>query len=382
MSVRPSAPGLARFAEFAAYARAVGVPVGIEAELDLGRALHLLPLLDRASVRSACLATWAKSPEAVERLGRAFDAFWSSGDALPPTPWPSGEEVVLRPRRRPPRTGGRTRRSGAPEPEERISVPIGTWSAHAPGGGHPVEPLTDPEVRALRHGARRFRRTVATLPGRRSSRARRGEVDLRATLRRALGHGGELTELRHRAPAPRRAELVIFWDVSGSMREHESGLFALVHALETTSRSARVFAFSTHVVEITPEVRRDGYLRAAERVGSRIDRADGGTQIAASLHELGERFERALGDRTTLVIVSDGWDLGDRDALGPELERIRRRVHAIVWLNPYARRPGFEPRVAALASALPYLDRLLGPEDFASRRPGRRGPGAPVAAQS
>ena len=183
-------------------------------------------------------------------------------------------------------------------------------------------------------------------------------------MRQSLRHGGEWVELRRERPRTTRALLVVLWDISGSMREHESRMFALVHALESVSRSARVFAFSTRVEEITSEVRRYGYRRAAAAVGRRIERADGGTRIGRSLREFAERYGPILGRRTTLVILSDGWDLGEAESVGAALEPLARRTHRIVWVTPYTRRPGFEPRVGALRAALAHVDELLGPEDF------------------
>ena len=66
------------------------------------------------------------------------------------------------------------------------------------------------------------------------------------------------------------------WDVSGSMREHESQFFALVYALASVSRRARVFAFSTELTEVTAEVRRHRYRRAAVHTSARIALANGG----------------------------------------------------------------------------------------------------------
>ncbi len=41
------------------------------------------------------------------------------------------------------------------------------------------------------------------------------------------------------------------------------------------------------------------------------------------------------------------------------MARLRRRAHRVVWLNPRAGAPGYEPSVAAMAAALPFVDDLL-----------------------
>ena len=343
--------------------------MGIGAEVDLGRALEILPGLDRENFREACETILAKSPEELVQLRRAFEVFFSRDRAPRAIPTP-GRSTVARPVRA--STGNK---GPDPTPVESDAEPptavttFGTYSAEAPGAGHVLTPVGLRDQLALRRGARRFRRQTATLPGRRLARARRGSVDFPETLRRSMERGGEWIELSHHAPRDRRAELVILWDVSGSMREHDAPLFALVYALERLSRSARVFAFSTQIQEITDEIRRNGYGRATRIVATRIARAEGGTQIGSCLRQFFERYPAAIGDRATVVVVSDGWDRAESTAVAEELRRIRRRAHLVVWVSPYARRPGFEPKTAGLVAALPYTDVLLGPEDFRTAYP-------------
>ncbi len=358
-----------RLTGFVDLVRSHGVPVGVGAEVDWARATSAIDLLDRDGFRAASVATLAKSPDDARAVLAAFDRYWSLPDAAVELPWAEPETTPLAPRRRAPTRPRPGPDVGKGDPSPPVAIPLGTYSASAPSAAHPLVPLTEREVRALRRGARRFRREMATYPGRRRAGSPRGGVDLRDTVRESVRHGGEWIDLRHRAPRPSRAELVVLWDVSGSMREHESRLFGLVHALESSSRRSRVFAFSTRVEEITAEVRRFGYRRAAEAVARRIDRTDGGTRIGRSLHEFSERYGRSLGRGTTLVVLSDGWDLGEADLVGDELARIARRVHRIVWVTPYTRRPGFQARVGALRSSLDQIDRLLGPEDFESPWP-------------
>lgn len=359
----------ARLTGFCGFLRDRGYFVGVGAEVDFARATNAIDVLDRRGFRAVCGATLAKSPEDLRFVNAAFDRYWSAPDAALDIPWTGGESATLAPPKRS-SSGSSRRRDGDPEDSPPpVVIPIGTYSVTAPSSGHPLQPLPEREVRSLRRGARRFRRQVATLPGRRRVSAHRGSVDLRDTVRQGLRHGGEWVELRYRQRRSTRAEFVILWDVSGSMREHESRFFGLVHALESTSRSTRVFAFSTRIEEITGDVRRYGYRRAAAVVGRRIDRADGGTRIGRSLREFRDHFGALLGDRTTLVILSDGWDLGESELVGEELGRLARRARRVVWVTPYTRRPGFRPQVGALHSALGNIDLLLGPEDFESRWP-------------
>ena len=59
------------------------------------------------------------------------------------------------------------------------------------------------------------------------------------------------------------------------------------------------------------------------------------------------------------MIASDGWDTDPPEELADVMARLRRRVRRLVWLNPRAAAPGFEPRVGSMAAALPYCDAFL-----------------------
>lgn len=363
-----------RIAAFGSHLRRAGIPVGTGAELDFAAAAAVVDPLDRRQWREAATVTLAKSPTEAAAVAAEFDAFFREGGAAGARPRPGSEVRALRPKAPRPPAGTAARRRFERDEPVLVAVPLGTYSMSAPRRPHALSALADRELRALRRGARRFRRESARLPGRRRTRSRHGRVELGDTIRLSIHHSGELLELRRARPRPTRAEFVLLWDVSGSMREHESRFFGLVHALERTSRRGRVFAFSTRVEEITADVRRFGYRRALETVSRRIDGADGGTRIGRSLGEFVRRFGGTLREQTTLVILSDGWDLGETDEVARELARLRPRVGSIVWVAPYTRRAGFEPRVGALEAALPQIDRLLGPEDFESRWPLRAFP--------
>ena len=64
----------------------------------------------------------------------------------------------------------------------------------------------------------RFVRKLATVHSRRLRRRRRGQLDIKRTLRASLRTGGAPVRLEHRRPKRRKGDLVILCDVSGSVR--------------------------------------------------------------------------------------------------------------------------------------------------------------------
>lgn len=368
-------PFLARLSGFFARLRDRGLPVGIGAELDLGHALTKIDASDRDAFLDACRATLAKSPADLAILDSVFAQYWSRMEERNPqkheAPVPSS----------PPADGASTPQAAERPPPLTIDtagiIAIGRYSPEAPPGAHSLRALPAGRVGALRAGARRFRRLAATRPGRRTSAARHGRIDLRATARRGLSWGGEWIELRRRERKSLRSDLFILWDVSGSMREHDPDLFALVLALYGISRRSRVFAFGSRLAELTSHLQGKPYARARLAVARILPVAGGGTRIGRSLHEFRLRFGSCVTSRGTVVILSDGWDLGDAALLGRELSLLRRRAHLVAWVNPYARRETFRPDTAGMQAALPHVDLLLAPEDFEAHSPRLSGSWSP-----
>jgi uncharacterized protein with von Willebrand factor type A (vWA) domain len=60
-----------------------------------------------------------------------------------------------------------------------------------------------------------------------------------------------------------------------------------------------------------------------------------------------------------VVVASDGWDSDPPEQLSHAMQRLARRAHRVVWLNPRAAADGYQPLVGSMASALPYCNAFL-----------------------
>ena len=67
-----------------------------------------------------------------------------------------------------------------------------------------------------------------------------------------------------------------------------------------------------------------------------------------------------------VIVFSDGWERGDVGLLDREMERLHRAARTVVWVNPLAGEPGYEPLAAGMAAALPHVDHFLPGHDLAS----------------
>ena len=86
----------------------------------------------------------------------------------------------------------------------------------------------------------------------------------------------------------------------------------------------------------------------------------GGTRIGSALKEFNDRWgRRGLARGAVVVIVSDGWESGDTEELGRQMDRLSRLAHRIVWVNPRSQSPDYQPLVGGMAAALPHVDAFV-----------------------
>lgn len=212
---------------------------------------------------------------------------------------------------------------------------------------------------------------LPVLPTRRTRRRavrRRGtRTALRETMARSRRTGWEPIDLVRTSPVRRPRRLVLLCDVSRSMQAEATAYLHLGRAF-VRGTDAEVFAFATSLTRLTPALRRRSATDATAQATAAVADRFGGTRIAANLHALLASRHADLLRGAVVVIASDGWDSCPAADLAAELARVRRRAYRILWVNPRAGVPGFEPRVAAMAAALPYCDRLVPGGTFAALR--------------
>jgi uncharacterized protein len=343
--------------DLAATLRRLGVRVGVGELLAAHRALAAVDGASREQAYHALRATLCSSRRDHEAFAAAFVAvFGEDAD-------PAHEALAAL---------GEVPRAALPRlavpalAEERSSLELlepvpAAWSDEELLRGKDFAAYTDAE----RAAARRLLARLATRgPTRLSRRTRavrqRGHIpDLRATTRVSLRQGGELLERRWRAPTRRPRRMVLVLDVSGSMAPYARMLLQYVQASVAARARVEAFAFGTHLTRLTHELAGRDPDAALRRAAERVTDWSGGTRIGASLSTLNREHGRRIGRGAFVVILSDGWDRGDADELAAELGRLRRTAHRLVWLNPLAADPGYEPLTRGMRAAMPHMDRLL-----------------------
>jgi len=260
------------------------------------------------------------------------------------------------------------------------SSPFDARSGNATNAAPPVSALASPtevlrrksfsrcseeELRELYRLMQRLRLRGPVRRRRRREAGRRGQPDLRRTLRAASRAGGEPIDRFWRRRRERRRRVVFIVDVSGSMAVFTRALLLFAHAALNADSGSEAFAFGTRLTRLTAAFAESGPDAALARAAERDTDWDGGTRIGESIGQLLAEYD-GLVRGAVIVVLSDGLDLGDPDRLRDEMARLARLSYRIVWLNPLKENPDYAPLARGMRAALPAIDHFDSGHDFSS----------------
>ncbi|MFE7798831.1 VWA domain-containing protein [Nocardia sp. NPDC057440] len=198
---------------------------------------------------------------------------------------------------------------------------------------------SESELIEMRRSTQRLARILASRLAVRRRHSRRGEIDLRKTLRKSMSTGGVPIDLVNRKPRPGRPELVLLCDVSGSVAGFSNFTLLLVNALREQFSRVRIFAFVDQTDEVTgffdPRTQLDTAM-ARIFTEAAVVGMDGHSDYGNALAGFVRDFPDAVTARSSLLILGDA-RTNYRD---PELDTLRSLVRTAKhahWLNPEMR---------------------------------------------
>lgn len=209
------------------------------------------------------------------------------------------------------------RASGADEPPPRATI-----------ARRPFSDLDPDALDAARAAAREIGRRFLARTSRRMRRTRRGRIDVRRTIRRAVSRGGALIDLERRGRRPGKPHLVVLCDVSGSVARASDLLLTMLAAAEDAFARVTRFVFVDHLVPADFEggqIRPDGELDLY-----------GFSDLGSVLVEL-ERSSGVVLDRRTVLLVLGDARNNRRPARADAFRRLAQRTRAVVWAVPEPR---------------------------------------------
>src|SRR6266550_4056661 len=326
--------------------RRAGLSVDADQTRRFADVLALLGFDRRGDVKAAGRTVFVRRREERALYDAAFDLFWRRSTAMGR---PSGDLPRLRQQE-----GPRADVSLGPEVEEVGEVrEIGEGTTRVGASGR--EQLRTADFAEL------------TPAEAREAAAMLVALKPRLPLRPSLGAGGEAVVCRFWQRRARKRPIALICDISGSMERYSRFLLRFAHALARSGAPVEVFVFGTRLTRITRELRVRDPDAALQRVAGKVVDWSGGTRIGASLHELNRRWvRRTVRSGAVVIIVSDGWERDDPARLAREMAVLRRSCRRLIWLDPLAGAPGFEPVTQGLVAALPYADEFIACANVAS----------------
>jgi uncharacterized protein with von Willebrand factor type A (vWA) domain len=358
-------------AEFARVLRRAGLPVGPGAVVDAVKAVQAAGIRRRDDFYWALHAVLVKRHEHDPVFSEAFRLFWRRRhgfEHVMEAMLPKAEEKAPRAAQR--RVAEALQGELRPLPrEQQVQIDMsGTMSDLEVLARKDFAQMTADEIALARRYIEtivfaddqvRRRRLVADSRGRR--------IDLRRTLRASLRSGGDIIDLKRRAPGHRRPPIVALLDISGSMSEYSRVCLHFLHALSEARGNVSTFLFGTRLTNVTRALRtRDPDDALSACAGSAQDWS-GGTRIAGALAEFNKAWSRrVLSQGAIVLLISDGLERDASDRLAFEMDRLHRSCRRLIWLNPLLRYDAFEAKAKGILAILPHVDELRPVHNLAS----------------
>ena len=354
--------------------RDAGVPVTPARAAGFTRALTLVRPISRRrlywTARAALVTDIAQVP--------AFDAvFWSVFGHRPPedavelenvlaVPGPSSDRVAAERRTVAGHGASMTPGGGESGEDEGVDVPVALASDEERLASRSFDALAPHELAQLYRLMARLRLSTPLRRTRRYERASRGQrVDLRRTLRGAHRTGGDPIRLAHRRRRIVRRRLVMLCDISGSMEPYARAYLQFLTVAAGSGPHAEAFVFATRLTRLTRALASRNPERAIRRAAETAPDWSSGTRIGDALKAFNDRHgRRGMARGAVVVILSDGWERGDPQVVGVQMERLARLAHRIVWVNPRVGANEFSVRAGGMVAALPYCDAFVSGHSF------------------
>jgi uncharacterized protein with von Willebrand factor type A (vWA) domain len=172
---------------------------------------------------------------------------------------------------------------------------------------------------------------LASGHGRVRRRARRGQLDLRRTLRQNMATDGMLFRTSWKRQKIERPKVMAICDVSGSVASVARFLLLFLYSMHEVMAGLRAFAFSNRLVEVSDILERNDIEPAIAEILRTI--GFGSSDYGASLEDFENGWLGLLDRQTSVIIMGDGRG----NYTNPRtdiLEAIAKRCKRVIWLNP------------------------------------------------
>lgn len=376
-----------KLSAFSALLREEGITAGIQETSDACKILSILDLHDRATVRDALCAVYAKTREQQIAFHRAFDAYFVSTEQ---------REAAIKHQKQEAEELSRLRSQAEQDFQvngQPLDIREDLQEVYIHLSEEKREELrqlaerskmnidrspklytnfirsvfmrflleqqmlmedaavgvaeADPDVGLLYRDISRFKDTdiprasalIATiarqLNAELSQKRRRGghsgKLDFKRTIRRGLETGGSFYRLSYRHKRKKRRQLILLCDVSGSMLQFSEFALRFLKSMSEVSENIRIFLFSEELREVDPFALQN--MDSFRKYVSSCGLYGRGTDVGRALKNLCALKQSPLTQGSTLLILSDTKTIDIPGALRA-LSEAQRKAGKVMWLNP------------------------------------------------
>ncbi len=181
---------------------------------------------------------------------------------------------------------------------------------------------------------RKMAKRIATRYAMQKRRRRRGQLDVRRTLRRNMGWGGIPFITVWRQRRIEKPSVMVLCDVSGSVAWVAQFLLMFIYALTEVLSDIRSFVYTSSLIEVSEILERNPIDAAIERVTDTL--GFGTSNYGTSLADFENGWMADVTNKTTLIILGDARGNGT-DPRTEIMDRLAQRAKRVIWLNPEPR---------------------------------------------
>jgi uncharacterized protein len=332
--------------------RKLGRGVGIQESLDALKALKLVGVADSELVQASVQATLIKDFDPTQAVEKT-----------------QAELSRVRFEAHNQRIG-----KGLPYPDDRekqnvshnANFQFGMYSPFAIESIQKSPQISRSDEIRWKYGINKFKKNILTLEGHRFKKSNLGRINIRRTLQLELKRAGDSPEVFRSLKKIAKAKVVLLCDISGSMSDSGSNILNLCCSFKRIIPRSEIFLFSTRLARITHYTNHYGPQELARHIPKLDLGFGGGTKIGQCLGQFRQAYGHLLTAKTTIVIFSDGWDVGDLSLLRHEMRELQKRTNKILWINPLLDSKEYKVETQGMKIALEYVDGLISPSSLIS----------------
>lgn len=342
---------------FSKVCRENDVGIGLNHTLEAMKVANVGFHLSEDSLRYSLRSLFCTCPEEYEAFDKCFDVFWLKRKHNYAHKFKNGQSNIAK------RTNSSLVMAGfSPKGSKREAENL--EEAKRVTGASKIEALKNTDFSLVNRMDRDFLdalskqliRQLNTRLKRKREVAKKGEIDIRKTIRANVSKG-EMMDLRRKKRKVEKQRIILLLDVSGSMDRYSFFLLKFIWALKENLGQIDAFVFSTKLVRISDHLNQSELDEALWQLSINTDNWSSGTKIGECLKDFNNRYaKRSLNGRNVVIVLSDGLDNGAPELLASELQKIKLRTSKLAWLNPLKSMNGYEPTASGMNAALPYLD--------------------------